>query len=229
MPHSLYCNIFLSPSEACNHYAQLSSGSNPFKASRIQAVSTSLKQQILQSLTGNNLLEAYQLMLIKSVIEKKTDCLADIWHMFHCQGPALEYLRHLNIAMQELVKHALKVIQARGARTADVINKDEHGFDGKSLGKMMKAYQQKLESVLDNSCTFAPQSLWLVIKRKLQLITERTRVSKELILCIEKQTIRVLGEVNNLLEPLQAWILKDMHCICNNVQQEFKAMQTAAQ
>ncbi|XP_071943974.1 uncharacterized protein [Antedon mediterranea] len=219
-PEKLYCNLFLTANEACNHITNVSCGanvSNPMEMSTLKPVLKSVNQQILQDLADNKLLPVYELLLIKSLLKQEFNYLPDIWRMFHSAGPAMEYLNHLNSALQSLVSHVISVTTTRATAT------DEFGFDSMSLGKMMKAYQEKLESVLSSS--FSAKSIWPIIKRKLQLITERSQVSNDLSLCIKEQTVCVLEEVNTLLEPVQALLIKDLHSICSSVHTELKAIQ----
>eukprot|EP00058_Branchiostoma_floridae_P020307 XP_002605797.1 hypothetical protein BRAFLDRAFT_121903 [Branchiostoma floridae] len=107
---------------------------------------------------------------------------------------------------------------------------DESPLNTILLGKMANAYRQKVSILLKSAAAMAPRSLEEMVQSKLQIITERDPITKELFLLIDGETLKRLQDVRDMMQHIQDSVVNDVHNCCREAQQAIKviAMETQA-
>ncbi|CAH1232405.1 Hypp453 [Branchiostoma lanceolatum] len=239
---SLYQNIFLVREKARFHfvYGGPEDNQDPFTGPNLRAACMHVDHLIKYYLERNDLLSVYRWLTSRALMHQHMSYLPDCWRMQHSPAATVEYLNTLNMNMQELVLYELERT-GRMLGEHDVLvgnqlikltqpEEDESPLNTILLGKMANAYRQKVNVLLKSAAAMAPRSLEEMVQSKLQIITERDPITKELFLLIDGETLKRLQDVRDMMQHIQDSVVNDVHNCCREAQQAIKviAMETQA-
>ncbi|KAI8507211.1 hypothetical protein Bbelb_145910 [Branchiostoma belcheri] len=239
---SLYQNIFLVREKARFHfvYGGPEDNQDPFTGPNLRAASMHVDHLVKYYLERNDLLSVYRWLTARALMYQHMSYLPDCWRMQHSPAATVEYLNTLNMNMQELVLYELeRTGRMLGEHDVLVGNQlikltqpedDESPLNTILLGKMANAYRQKVSVLLKSAAAMAPRTLEEMVQSKLQIITERDPITKELFLLIDGETLKRLQDVRDMMQHIQDSVINDVHSCCREAQQAIKviAMETQA-
>ncbi|XP_033628261.1 uncharacterized protein LOC117290809 isoform X1 [Asterias rubens] len=226
-PSAMYQYIFQFQDEASAHYR--GSGAiqlgNPKNPTVIRSVNSYLRDKIEGAIKEHRMMNAYQLILQKALINSDKKQLVEAWRVHHSLAFQLEYLQTINRDIQALVRYALtspeklfdapsiqSLTKGRGSNNkTETDSGNQKPFNKTTLAKFITVYSDKLTSTLQEPCSFTPAALLELIREKLATLVAVDDQTKGQSVIIDRKTVTTLGEIFQLLQPVQDWTAYDAH------------------
>ncbi|CAG5123721.1 unnamed protein product, partial [Candidula unifasciata] len=226
-PAYFYSTVFSSPERAAFHYQNGGPprGGNPLNSSNVRSVVSSMNQKLLQSRDRVDFMEAYRLLLIRSLISDDTDNVVSAWRMFHSMAGQAEYVASLAQSLAELTEFELeysKFLSVEISQTdgSDVDTKTSTVSTQKlipypvNLGvisAMVKALLVKAQAVTEWRISMCALSLCQLVLYKIKNVVETDRTTGSMYPVIQEMTVTVLEEVSQIFTNIKSTMCNDVH------------------